>query len=129
MRISDWSSDVCSSDLRIEGSDGAMMVKLGLLLDYPTGEPDELWFARRGGPWEQVPLDGAWFPDAFIGPMANLQRVAAGEDDRLATAVEDADRKSTRLKLQYLMRISYAVFCLQKTKRITYSYPQNTYTT
>src|SRR3546814_2578364 len=90
MRISDWSSDVCSSDLRIEGSDGAMMVKLGLLLDYPTGEPDELWFARRGGPWEQVPLDGAWFPDAFIGPMANLQRVAAGEDDRLATAVEDA---------------------------------------
>ncbi|MCM8730541.1 Gfo/Idh/MocA family protein [Hephaestia sp. GCM10023244] len=77
------------ASFRIEGSEGAMMVKLGLLLDYPTGEPDELWFARRGGPWEQVPLDGAWFPDAFIGPMANLQRFAAGEDDRLATAVED----------------------------------------
>src|SRR3546814_4535211 len=29
------------------------------------------------------------------------------------------DRKSTRLKLQSLMRISYAVFCLKKKKQIT----------
>lgn len=75
---------------RVEGTEGAAMVKLGLLLDYPTGEPDELWIARRGGPWQEVPLQGKWFPDAFIGPMANLQRFAAGEDERLATHVEDA---------------------------------------
>ncbi|MFN3434125.1 MAG: gfo/Idh/MocA family oxidoreductase, partial [Sphingomonas sp.] len=37
-----------------------------------------------------VPLQGSWFPDAFIGPMANLQRFAAGEDTTLATGVEDA---------------------------------------
>ncbi|WP_336969183.1 Gfo/Idh/MocA family oxidoreductase [Sphingobium aromaticiconvertens] len=75
---------------RIEGTQGAAMIKLGLLLDYPTGEADELWTAPRGGPWEQHSLDGGWFPDAFIGPMANLQRFTAGEDDRLATHVEDA---------------------------------------
>lgn len=77
---------------RVEGTKGAAMVKLGLLLDYPAGEPDELWIARTGGPWERQPLAGGWFPDAFIGPMANLQRHVAGEDDRLCTDVEDAWR-------------------------------------
>ena len=38
----------------------------------------------------QVPLSGGWFPDAFVGRMANLQRFAADEDDRLESAVEDA---------------------------------------
>ena len=75
--------------IRVEGVDGAARVKLGLLLDYPRGEPDELWIAT-GGEWEQVPLAGAWFPDAFIATMANLQRYAAGEDRALLTSVEDA---------------------------------------
>ena len=75
---------------RIEGERGAALVKLGLLLDYPRGEPDELWIAPRGGRWQAVPLEGAWFPDAFIGTMSNLQRYASGEDDVLRTSVEDA---------------------------------------
>lgn len=75
---------------RVEGDRGAALVKLGLLLDYPRGEPDELWLAPRGGPWEPLPLDGGWFPDAFIGTMSNLQRYAAGEDEVLKTSVEDA---------------------------------------
>ena len=75
---------------RVEGEHGAALVKLGLLLDYPRGEPDELWLAPRGGPWRAVQLEGAWFPDAFIGTMSNLQRFAAGEDDVLRTSVEDA---------------------------------------
>ena len=29
-----------------------------------------------------MPLSGGWFPHAFIGTMSNLQRFAAGEDDR-----------------------------------------------
>ena len=75
---------------RFEGTDGAALVRLGQLLDYPTGEPDELWITRRGGEWRQVPLEGAWFPHAFVGTMANLQRVASGEDPRLVGGVEDA---------------------------------------
>lgn len=86
----DFGRQFQNAAFRVEGTRGAAMVKLGLLLDYPAGEPDELWIARRGGPWTEVPLMGKWFPDAFVGPMANLQRFAAGEDDRLATCVEDA---------------------------------------
>ena len=75
---------------RFEGTEGAAVVKLGQLLDYPVGEPNELWITRRGDAWSQVSLDGGWFPHAFIGTMANLQRVASGEDARLLTSVEDA---------------------------------------
>jgi predicted dehydrogenase len=89
------------ASFRVEGTGGAAVAKLGVLLDYPAGEPDELWFAPRGGPWTQVPLAGAWFPDAFIGPMANLQRFAAGEDDVLATRVDDAWRTMALVEACY----------------------------
>ncbi len=75
--------------IRVEGTTGAARVKLGLLLDYPRGEPDELWLTE-GGAWQPVPLSGGWFPDAFIGTMANVQRFAAGEDAALVSAVADA---------------------------------------
>ena len=78
------------ASFRFEGIEGAAMVKLGLLLNYPEGEPDELWITRRGENWTAVPLTGKWFPHAFIGTMSNLQRYAAGADERLATGVEDA---------------------------------------
>jgi predicted dehydrogenase len=78
------------ASFRFEGTEGAAMVKLGLLLNYPLGEPDELWITRKGEEWTQVPLAGGWFPHAFIGTMSNLQRFAAGEDETLVTGVEDA---------------------------------------
>jgi predicted dehydrogenase len=79
------------SSFRFEGTEGAAQAKLGQLLDYPTGQPDELWIGRRGAEdWRQVPLAGNWFPHAFIGTMSNLQRFAAGEDECLVTAVADA---------------------------------------
>lgn len=78
------------ASFRFEGTEGAAMVKLGLLLNYPQGEPDELWITRRGGEWTEVPLQGKWFPHAFIGTMSNLQRYAAGEDPVLVSSVEDA---------------------------------------
>ncbi len=79
-----------SAWFRLEGTEGAMMVKLGVCYDYPNGEPDALWLCRGGGDWEQVPLTGSWFIEAFMGPMRNLQRFDAGEDDRLFSGVEDA---------------------------------------
>lgn len=78
------------ASFRFEGTEGAVMIKLGLLLDYPRGEPDEFWICRKGADWRQVTLAGGWFPHAFIGTMSNLQRFAAGEDAVLETAVEDA---------------------------------------
>ncbi|MCO6051829.1 Gfo/Idh/MocA family oxidoreductase [Mesorhizobium sp. RP14(2022)] len=78
--------------IRVEGTEGAAIAKLGVNLDYPRGEPDELWIGRKGGAWRQVELDGTWFPHAFIGTMANLQRVVSGEDASLVSGVEDAWR-------------------------------------
>ena len=86
----DFGRQFQDASFRFEGTDGAAMVKLGLLLNYPEGEPDELWIAQKGEPWQQVSLSGGWFPHAFIGTMSNLQRFAAGEDATLVTSVEDA---------------------------------------
>jgi len=79
-----------ASTLRVEGTTGAAVLTLGVNLDYPRGRPDALELAVEGGGWETVELVGSWFPDAFRGPMCNLQRFAAGEDERLVTSVEDA---------------------------------------
>ena len=86
----DFGRQFQDASFRLEGTQGAAMIKLGLLLNYPHGEPDELWIARQGEPWQQVALRGGWFPHAFIGTMSNLQRFAAGEDEVLVTSVEDA---------------------------------------
>ena len=80
------------ASFRFEGTEGAALVKLGLLLNYPAGEPDELWITDRRGAdhWQRVTLQGGWFPDAFVGRMASLQRAAAGEDAALEGSVADA---------------------------------------
>ncbi len=79
-----------NATVTVTGSRGAAVVELGLLLNYPTGEPETLEIIADGYDWTPVALIGRWFPDAFIGPMANLQRYAAGEDPVLHTRVEDA---------------------------------------
>jgi predicted dehydrogenase len=75
---------------RVSGTEGAAYLQLGVNLDYPRGEPDILEIFPKGGTgWVPVPLEGTWFPDAFVGRMANLQRFAAGEDAELVSSVED----------------------------------------
>jgi predicted dehydrogenase len=78
-------------EFRILGTEGAAFLQLGVNLDYPRGEPDILEIRPKGAEgWVPVPLSGAWFPDAFVGRMANLQRFANGEDQELVSSVEDA---------------------------------------
>jgi predicted dehydrogenase len=78
-------------EFRICGTEGAAYLRLGLNLDYPRGEPDVLDIHPEGGSdWVNVPLTGEWFPDAFVGRMANVQRFATGEDTELVSSVEDA---------------------------------------
>ena len=89
------------ASFRFEGERGVALVKLGVLLDYPAGEADELWFCPRGGEWLQIPLKGGWFPHAFIGTMANLQRFANGEDAQLVSSVDDAWRTMALVEACY----------------------------
>jgi predicted dehydrogenase len=82
--------------LKLEGTRGAVVVRMGVNLDYPRGMPDELEYcvAERGTSpaWQTVRLEGSWFPDAFVGPMASLMRFASGESPDLPTSVEEAWR-------------------------------------
>lgn len=89
------------SELKIEGSRGAAIATMGVNLNYPRGEPDTLEFATRDADWEQVPLRGSWFLEAFEGPMANLQRFVAGEDPALISPLDDACRTMALVEACY----------------------------
>jgi len=82
------------SYVKWEGSQGAIKAKLGVLLDYPKGVPDELEYCilEEGEPpvWRAVTPSGNWFPDAFIGTMASVMRRLEGSAPSIPTSVEDA---------------------------------------
>jgi predicted dehydrogenase len=91
------------SELRIEGTRGAAVARMGVNLDYPVGLPDTLEIWTRGAErFEAVPLRGSWFTEAFEGPMSNLQRFVAGEDARLVSPVEDAVKTMALVEACYL---------------------------
>src|SRR3546814_10641628 len=110
MRISDWSSDVCSSDLK--PSAGSR---------NPEARPP-------AGPSGDAPFLFAsdWFHCIDIAPdlgsvHASLSRPGRLLARRAHASVEQPDEPLCRSEehtseLQSLMRISYAVFCLKKTK-------------
>jgi predicted dehydrogenase len=90
------------SELKVEGTRGAMVAKLGVNLDYPQGEPDQLELAvLPDRAWRQIPLEGSWFDEAFEGPMSNLQRHVAGVDPVLHTRVDDAARTMALVEACY----------------------------
>src|SRR3546814_3838116 len=116
MRISDWSSDVCSSDLSGGGRSSGLMsfLKIG---DRAAGAIKSGGTTRRAAKMVTVDLD---HPDieAYINwKVVEEQKVAA-----LVTGSKLCDRHLNIImrrseghtsELQSLMRISYAVFCLK----------------
>src|SRR3546814_3364867 len=101
MRISDWSSDVCSSDLeqlparhRHRARGDAFALQL-----------------LHGGQCEAGFRAGADHDDVGFAAFGIEQHVGA-----LAQAVGRRSEEHTS-ELQSLMRISYAVFCLKKKKK------------
>jgi len=93
------------SYVKWEGTKGAIKTRLGLLLDYPAGVPDEFEYCvlEDGGKptWRAVELAGTWFPDAFIGPMSCLMRFLEGSSTELPTSVEDAYRTMALVEAAY----------------------------
>lgn len=90
-----------ASHLRIEGTRGTIVARLGVNLDYPRGRPDSLEVSRGGGAWESMPLRGNWFPHAFEGPMANIQRLASGEVGSIESDFDDAWRTMALVETCY----------------------------
>jgi predicted dehydrogenase len=90
------------SQLKLEGTRGAAIAKMGVNLNYPAGEPDTLEIASEDSKgWSEIALRGSWFLEAFEGPMSNLQRFVAGEDSKLVSGVEDAIRTMALVEACY----------------------------
>src|SRR3546814_6234192 len=128
MRISDWSSDVCSSDLmwpdpRIERLIAGLA--LGAHLHRPLMPQPEI--AQQQKRYQRGDQDVAQDEsDAILTKRKLPMHVAAetigqirdhgGDHDQQAPAHEERSEEHTS-ELQSLMRISYAVFCLKKKKQ------------
>jgi len=89
----DFGPDHQESYIKWEGTKGAIVAKIGLLMDYPHGVPDVFEYCiveeGKAAQWQTVVLEGSWFPEAFIGTMANLMRYNEGSTAVLHTSVED----------------------------------------
>ncbi len=100
--------DECA-DVRIQGTHGALRISLGLLLGYPIGKPETVdYHTKESGAWINVPINGRWFPDGFVGVISNLERFAAGEDQTLWTNYEDAYRTMALCEACYISDASGA---------------------
>src|SRR3546814_3344948 len=124
MRISDWSSDVCSSDLLPRARSGQ---RVG-------------WQFVEGAVQPAVPF--GWHPARVVrslvqhpAPLAVARQIIAVAKGVLAHLPAVAPVVQQRAKseehtseLQSLMRISYAVFCLKKKKKIITLTNNKTYT-
>src|SRR3546814_1776930 len=105
MRISDWSSDVCSSDLHAE------------LHRFQPPARSRISDRREG---DLLRPDGIYRAQRALGGRRHRVR---HRRRRYLAAWQQADRRETRRseehtsELQSLMRISYAVFCLKKKKK------------
>ena len=87
----DFGGTMQRSFVQWEGMKGAMRAQMGVNLNYPVGLPDDLQYVVRGvGGWKEAPVEGNWFPDAFMGSMGSLQAYTCGEAATLPTGVEDA---------------------------------------
>ncbi|MBX3064697.1 MAG: Gfo/Idh/MocA family oxidoreductase [Anaerolineae bacterium] len=92
------------SYIKWEGSKGAIQTRMGVNMDYPTGIPDlfEYNLLEDQLGWRTAEIDGTWFPHAFIGTMASLQRFVLGESDVLPTSVEDAIKTMATVEAAYI---------------------------
>src|SRR3546814_4222007 len=115
MRISDWSSDVCSSDLKdiVEEawSSAAITVAEGGLGLHR--KPEQRWAAGDA-------LDGcnAALPFDFLGDEEGFIGMLTFSENKDAFGGFDHRSEEHTSELQSLMRISYAVFCLKKKIKI-----------
>src|SRR3546814_7784352 len=114
MRISDWSSDVCSSDLDDDargriGRDDVEILDLAHQHRAHVG-------ALRCGDRDRDGIDR--FGAAVAQPRIDRGGDALRGGEIGAREVEGEPRRSEEhtSELQSLMRISYAVFCLKKKK-------------
>src|SRR3546814_6967211 len=116
MRISDWSSDVCSSDLEhvAQGVDGFVAAH-GVVEHVAEVQPHLRRHERAGGSNQlREHVLKRRHGQAHVGQLA-LEVVQTHHRAAVEVLGEDVLRSEEHTsELQSLMRISYAVFCMKK---------------
>jgi predicted dehydrogenase len=77
-----------SAIFRFLGTEGSIEGTIGLMYNYPDGQPDTLEYRQEGKDRIALELDEIWIPDAFVGPMAGLM-YAIETDSTPPTSTED----------------------------------------
>jgi predicted dehydrogenase len=81
------------SYIKIEGSKGAVIINFGALINYPRGAADSFEYVLleegKEPQWQQMHIEGSWFPHAFIGSMDQMMLAAEGRIKRPDNSVED----------------------------------------
>src|SRR3546814_4635359 len=100
MRISDWSSDVCSSDLL--DIVRRLLDEEGLCLGLSSG----------------INVAGAMALARQLGPGKRIATILCDSGFRYLSTLYNPERSEEHTsELQSLLRISYAVFCLKKKRK------------
>src|SRR3546814_4745455 len=133
LRISDWSSDVCSSDLfdlrashiaddshyvrAVFGRAGKYRVQV-----FARSQPN-ITSGNARSIWDGVGSNHLTLKDGLVpagSTSAQVAAISAAQPERLLTVVREKQgigrSEEHTSELQSLMRISYAVFCLKKKK-------------
>src|SRR3546814_3598355 len=111
MRISDWSSDVCSSDLADQGYQNELQAAQDRFVTrtmIPEGERAVQNEAQRN--CQQIASE--------IGELR--VPIGPGREHPIGQGLKRRDSQRSEehtSELQSLMRISYAVFCLKKKRK------------
>src|SRR3546814_10658865 len=129
MRISDWSSDVCSSDLGagLTPADLADILDTAEIRTVKAGEAiltegdlgNDIYVIRVGSMIVEKKIGGknvflSYLPaGSYVGEMA---LIAGGPRTATVKATVKSRSEEHTSELQSLMRLSYAVFCLKKKK-------------
>src|SRR3546814_3819843 len=117
MRISDWSSDVCSSDLAFFPSHRTSTRQAIRTRAAMTPEQREHFRQRLLALKRELGATEATASDA--AKPVELDQTSVGRVSRMDAMQGQARSEEHTSELQSLMRISYAVFCLKKKKKQT----------
>src|SRR3546814_5726868 len=113
MRISDWSSDVCSSDLRSVSKGAGSQTRRAIKATSRQKPSRRLSARRRSSRSKAFRLKK---PCSLRGQPAK----GGSPPEYRASAFGRSEEHTS--ELQSLMRISYAVFCLKKKNKILTNY-------
>src|SRR3546814_3671906 len=110
MRISDWSSDVCSSDLSSPAASSTPCASRSALAMSSSNTPASAQASISPG------VSRGRSSDGDCAPSRSTRYCSANSRSTSPPSPRSEEHTS---ELQSLMRISYAVFCLKKKNTLT----------